>query len=197
MFVANEGTVRGVKSQLHLSNGKWDTGENVFWSLSKVPFTIDRFRQNSNFVAHARTVRDAYLQRRAMLVTSCRSLRSIGPPFRGFLVWKCAFCSGWPVHWLHKFYSSWSSSSSQSGDLGEKWPLNFACRKPPKEVVLRIFFTLKNPSGSNPRTLGPVASTLTTSPPRATKRDVQARKYFRLQIKCHSLYSDVNQTCSF
>jgi hypothetical protein len=40
---------------------------------------------------------------------------------------------------------------------------------PPKEVVLRIFITLKNPwSGSNPRTLGPVASTLTTSPPRST-----------------------------
>jgi hypothetical protein len=41
---------------------------------------------------------------------------------------------------------------------------------PPKEVVLRIFITLKKNhrprSGSNPRTLGPVASTLTTSPPR-------------------------------
>jgi hypothetical protein len=37
---------------------------------------------------------------------------------------------------------------------------------PPKEVVLRIFITLKNQS--NPRTLGPVASTLTTSPPRST-----------------------------
>jgi hypothetical protein len=32
---------------------------------------------------------------------------------------------------------------------------------PPKELVLRIFITLKNP-----QTLGPVASTLTTSPPR-------------------------------
>jgi hypothetical protein len=41
---------------------------------------------------------------------------------------------------------------------------------PPKEVVLRIFITLKNPRpGLNPRTLGPVASTLTTSPPRATQ----------------------------
>jgi hypothetical protein len=36
---------------------------------------------------------------------------------------------------------------------------------PPKEVVLRIFITLK----SNPRTLGPVASMLTTSPPRSTQ----------------------------
>jgi hypothetical protein len=38
---------------------------------------------------------------------------------------------------------------------------------PPKEVVLRIFINLYW-SGSNPRTLGPVASTLTTSPPRST-----------------------------
>jgi hypothetical protein len=39
----------------------------------------------------------------------------------------------------------------------------------PKECVLRIFIALKNPSpwpGSNPQTLGPVASTLTTTPPR-------------------------------
>jgi hypothetical protein len=38
-----------------------------------------------------------------------------------------------------------------------------------KEVVLRIFMALENPSplsGLNPRTLGPVASTLTTAPPR-------------------------------
>jgi hypothetical protein len=38
-----------------------------------------------------------------------------------------------------------------------------------KERVLRIFIALKNPSpmsGSNPRPLGPVASTLTTTPPR-------------------------------
>jgi hypothetical protein len=38
-----------------------------------------------------------------------------------------------------------------------------------KEVVLRIFIALKNPSprpGSNSQTLGPVASTLTTTPPR-------------------------------
>jgi hypothetical protein len=39
----------------------------------------------------------------------------------------------------------------------------------PKEVVMRIFIALINPSlwpGSNPRPLGPVASTLTTRPPR-------------------------------
>jgi hypothetical protein len=38
---------------------------------------------------------------------------------------------------------------------------------PPKEVVLRIFLTLKNPSTS--RTLGPVVSTLTTSAQRVTQ----------------------------
>jgi hypothetical protein len=39
----------------------------------------------------------------------------------------------------------------------------------PKESVLRIFMVLKNSSpwpGSNPRPLGPVASILTTTPPR-------------------------------
>jgi hypothetical protein len=55
---------------------------------------------------------------------------------------------------------------------------SFTCRKfvrhgtsgftsHPKEVVLRIFITLKNPSPwlrSNPQPLGPVASTLTTTP---------------------------------
>jgi hypothetical protein len=38
----------------------------------------------------------------------------------------------------------------------------------PKEGVLRIFIALKNPSprpGLNPRSLGPVASTLATTPP--------------------------------
>jgi hypothetical protein len=42
---------------------------------------------------------------------------------------------------------------------------------PPKEVVLGFlsFLKIHRPrSGSNPRTLGPVASTLTTSPPRST-----------------------------
>jgi hypothetical protein len=50
-------------------------------------------------------------------------------------------------------------SGSQSGDLGEKLPLNFlhavnlrhvtdGFTSPPKEVVLRIFITLKNPSTS-------------------------------------------------
>jgi hypothetical protein len=42
---------------------------------------------------------------------------------------------------------------------------------PPKEGVLRIFTAFKNPStrpGLIPRTLGPVASTITTRPPRTT-----------------------------
>jgi hypothetical protein len=48
---------------------------------------------------------------------------------------------------------------------------SLTCRKNsfPNEGVLRIFIALKNPSpllGLNPRPLGPVASTLTTTPPR-------------------------------
>jgi hypothetical protein len=83
-------------------------------------------------------------------------------------------------------------SGRQSGDLGEKLPefclrnISIHARKvllhavnlrhgtdgftcPPKEVVLRIFITLKNPStsvGIEPANLG--SSTLTTSPPRST-----------------------------
>jgi hypothetical protein len=41
----------------------------------------------------------------------------------------------------------------------------------PKEGVLRIFIALKNPllrPGLNPRTLGPVARTLTARPPMTT-----------------------------
>jgi hypothetical protein len=59
----------------------------------------------------------------------------------------------------------------------------FKCRKilrhgasgfisPLREGVLWIFVALKNPSplpGLNPRTLGPIASTLTITPPRETK----------------------------
>jgi hypothetical protein len=40
---------------------------------------------------------------------------------------------------------------------------------PPKEFLLRIFIALKNPSswlGFSPRTLGALASTITTIPPR-------------------------------
>jgi hypothetical protein len=82
-------------------------------------------------------------------------------------------------------------SGRQSGDLGDKWPLefclrtllvlfmpegSFTCRKsttwdrrlyfPSEESGAPDFYHPQ--SGSNPRTLGPVASTLTTSPPRAT-----------------------------
>jgi hypothetical protein len=40
---------------------------------------------------------------------------------------------------------------------------------PPKEVVLRIFIAIKNPLSLKQRTLGPIASTLTTRLPRATR----------------------------
>jgi hypothetical protein len=45
----------------------------------------------------------------------------------------------------------------------------------PKEGVLRIFHALQNPlswPGSNSRPLGPVASTLTTTPPRLMLTEV-------------------------
>jgi hypothetical protein len=44
-----------------------------------------------------------------------------------------------------------------------------------EEGVLRIFIPLKNPSpwpGSNPQPLGPVADTLTTTPPRRLRSDL-------------------------
>jgi hypothetical protein len=46
--------------------------------------------------------------------------------------------------------------------------------------VLRIFIVLKNPSpwpGSDPQTLGPVASTLTTTPPRRPSRQYEHCPY--------------------
>jgi hypothetical protein len=51
---------------------------------------------------------------------------------------------------------------------------------PPKEGVPRIFISPKNPSsrpGFNPRTLGPMASTLTISPPRRIQGGVRAVMY--------------------
>jgi hypothetical protein len=67
--------------------------------------------------------------------------------------------------------------------LSSYFEVIFTCRKillgadgftsPPKEVVLRIFVALKNPSlqlGLSPRTLGPMASTLTTRPPRRVEK---------------------------
>jgi hypothetical protein len=129
----------------------------------------------------------------------------IGLPFRGCLVWRCAFRSEWPAHWLHKFYSSWydcqSHLNQETWVRNGRWNLltkHLYARKvllrhgtdgftsPPKEVVLRIFITLKNRSGSNPQTLGPVASTLTTSPPRATYRNLLtlfAFWLFRFNVK--------------
>jgi hypothetical protein len=105
---------------------------------------------------------------------------------------------------------------SQSGDLGEKWRqfglsnIFIHARKvllhavnlrhgtdgftsPPKEVVLGFLSPLKihRPrSGSNPRTLGPVASTLTTSPPRYSLTIV----YLNL---CHSKHNTVHMHCLF
>jgi hypothetical protein len=55
----------------------------------------------------------------------------------------------------------------------------------PKEGVLRIFIALKNPlpwQGSNPRPLDPVASTLTTTPPRRLTRGYIAAGAWRWQL---------------
>jgi hypothetical protein len=52
----------------------------------------------------------------------------------------------------------------------------FGFRSHPKEGLLRTFIAIKNPSprqGLNPRPLGPLASTLTTTPPR--RRDFRFR----------------------
>jgi hypothetical protein len=121
--------------------------------------------------------------------------------FRGYLVFVHLqqWGTGWLAA-LFNSILMWllETSGSQSGDLGEKRLLEFSLRtllvllharkvllhavnlrhgtdgftSPPKEVVLRIFITLKKihrpRSGSNPRTLGPMASTLTTSPTRST-----------------------------
>jgi hypothetical protein len=56
---------------------------------------------------------------------------------------------------------------------------------PPKEGVLRIL----NPSSSagfEPATLGPVARTLTTTPPRATRTKVYTHRFIRTYTHAHT-----------
>jgi hypothetical protein len=64
------------------------------------------------------------------LVPMSLQSRSIGGPPFGGSYGHVRWCSGWPAHWPHKFHSilMWlpEPSGRQSGDLGEKWPLNFA-----------------------------------------------------------------------
>jgi hypothetical protein len=71
--------------------------------------------------------------------------------------------------------------------------ISFTCRKilrhgtsgftpHAKEGMLRIFIALKNPSpwlGSNRQTLGPVASTITTTAPRRHVEDISHKTNFR------------------
>jgi hypothetical protein len=55
----------------------------------------------------------------------------------------------------------------------------------PKEDVLRIFIALKNPSprpDMNPRTLGPMASTPTNTPPRRLLKRSFGAVFLRLDI---------------
>jgi hypothetical protein len=105
-----------------------------------------------------------------------------------FLVGKCAFCSEWPVHWPHKFLlnpdetaraiwqshqETWVTNGRLNFAYGHYW--FYSCPK----VLLHAVNLRHGTEGirrkwcsgflsPNPRTLGPVASTLTTSPPRAT-----------------------------
>jgi hypothetical protein len=60
----------------HLCVCGWDTsGSYTQWSVCKQPKPLGT------------------IPFRNIFFPSCRSLRSTGPPFRGFLVWRCAFCS--------------------------------------------------------------------------------------------------------
>jgi hypothetical protein len=61
------------------------------------------------------------------------------------------------------------------------------CTSHLKEGVLRIFIALKNPSpwpGLNPRPLRPMASTLTTTPP---------RRRFKVTVGCACAYNDAQE----
>jgi hypothetical protein len=95
------------------------------------------------------------------------------------VTWCCAFVevSWWPPHWPRFSTPSWCDRQSHLAGSQETWVrngrLNFYARK----VLYRRKWcsgflsplkTHRPRSGSNPRTLGPVASTLTTSPPRST-----------------------------
>jgi hypothetical protein len=88
----------------------------------------------------------------------------------------------WSCHPRH-LWSEWESGRSKwEFSLSVRWDFKryFTCRKilrrgtsgftsHPKEGVLRTFIALTNPSpwpGSNPQPLRPVASTLSTTPPR-------------------------------
>jgi hypothetical protein len=78
---------------------------------------------------------------------------------------------------LTVFAQSWWDCQSHLAGSQETWVRNFAyghywfysCRKSTTWDRFLSPLKIHRPrSGSNPRTLGPVASTLTTSPPRAT-----------------------------
>jgi hypothetical protein len=65
--------------------------------------------------------------------------------------------------------------------------------------VLRIFIALKNPSpgpGSNPQPLGPVTSTLTTTPPRRLEtygtRKLRDFRLTRRNVSCLYIFRNKN-----
>jgi hypothetical protein len=107
-----------------------------------------------------------------------QSLLLLGFHPKGFLVGKCAFCSEWPAHWPHKFLldpdetarAIWQAvrrlgwemaawillTDTTSSILNLRYETD-GFTSPPKEMVLRIFINLKNPSpsvGIEPANLG-------------------------------------------
>jgi hypothetical protein len=98
------------------------TAGRIDWTLLKVDL-LSIFNHSTIQPTNALYILVMFI-RFFSLVTSCRSLRSIWPPFRGFLVWKCAFCSEWPAHWLHNFYSSWYDCQSHLAVNQETWVRN-------------------------------------------------------------------------
>jgi hypothetical protein len=116
----------------HWANGPKLLAIKVLCRCFEVLCRITLYKQNKS--SRWRVISELFRQQKALhheelcevyfLFTSCRSLRSIWHPFRGFLVWRCALCSSWPVHWLHKFYSSWYDCQSHLRVNQETWVRN-------------------------------------------------------------------------
>jgi hypothetical protein len=114
------------------------------------------------------------------------------------VLWQPTVLSGGPVSRYISVASRWMEEGNDNLFYPSPWDFkrSLTCRKilwhgtsgftsHPKEGVLRIFIALKNPSawqGSNPRPLGPVASTLTTTPPRLLTRGYIAVGAWRWQL---------------
>jgi hypothetical protein len=119
----------------------------------------------------------------------------IAPIFSTRALWQPSVLSGGPVTREISGASRTIDEGNENFVYPSQWDFkrSLICRKilqhgtsgftsHPKEGVLRIFIALKNPSpwpGSKPRPSGPLASTLTSTPPR--------RQWFAVQIGIMSL----------